>query len=157
METSGIQERPLDDGELEELRQLSEDGIEYICGLVDNLPTNLNAEILVRGIRSAVDAMREGRAGSAYEDLEQVAYAFGSLWGDQVKNELHWDWIYLDCGLEGYAIASPDRSIVNFPHHYIYRIISDPTQDNSIALLFNMLRAGRLPNAVVPRSYTIFH
>jgi hypothetical protein len=77
-----------------------------------------------------------------------MAVFLGTVWGQMVCKELGWEW----CALtrqgsdEFLAIASPDRAYAMSPVGYLGQQIS-PQAENTVALLFNMLRAGKLPPA----------
>ena len=145
-----MNERLPNQDELQDLEQLVYDGIECLGSVVD-LPSDLDdSAAVVRAIRQGVDRVRQGaKLPSAYEDLEQAAYALGTLWGDELRRAFKWEWVYLqtDGGFEGWAVVSPNRSHVCFPHHFIFGKLANPESDNTIALVFNMIGAGRVPSS----------
>jgi hypothetical protein len=134
-------ERRLDEEEQEELVFLLQGALELIPLVEDiNVP-----EQVVRSIRQFIDETR--KKGYSPEKLEEISFQVGALWGDQLHRELDWPWVHLayEDGFDGYAIVSPDRSLVCFPMHLVYKMLVDPQQENVAALLFNMLRSGDMP------------
>jgi hypothetical protein len=150
-----MNERPPDRDELQDLEQLVHEGIECLGFIVD-LPSDLDdSAAVVRAIRQFADEVHQGTPlPRGYRDLEQVAYALGMLWGDELRQAFEWEWVYLqtDDGFEGWAVVSPDRSYACFAHHFIFGKLAKPESDNTIALLFNMIAAGRVPSSS-PGSY----
>lgn len=145
-----MKERFPSQDELQDMEQLVHDGIECLGFMVD-LPANLDdSAAVVRAIRQCVDEVRQGvPLPAAYEDLEQAAYALGTLWGDEIRRACGWEWVYLQTGegFEGWTVASPNRSHVCFPHHFVFGKLQDAQSDNTVALLFNMIVAGRVPSS----------
>ncbi len=149
-----MNERIPDQDELNDLGQLSNDGIECLTALVD-LPADRDSAAVVRAVRQFVDEVRQGTPlPSGHRDLEQVAYKLGTLWGDQLCHAAEWEWVHLqeDDGIEGWAVASPDRSHACFAHHFLFGKLAEPENDNTVALLFNMISEGRVPPSS-PGSY----
>jgi hypothetical protein len=145
-----MNERPPNQDELRDLEQLVQEGIECL-GFIVALPSNLDdSAAVVRAVRQFVDEVRQGTPlPRAYRDLEQAAYALGTLWGDELRRAFKWEWVYLqaDNGFEGWTIVSPNRSHACFPHRFIFGKLAKPESDNTIALLFNMIKAGRVPSS----------
>jgi hypothetical protein len=150
-----LAERSLTKDEREELDMLWQRGVECI-GFVVYLPRDLSDSSLVVGkIREFVDGYREGqRPGGDYGDVQTVAYAVGSLWGEEVCEALGWEWIQVtdESGSERLVVVSPDRAYLCDPHLAIFRLLAKPEIDNTVALVFNMLRAGKAPSSK-PGSY----
>jgi hypothetical protein len=137
-----MKERLPNQDESQDLEQLVHDGIECLGFMVD-LPANLDdSATVVRAIRQCMDKVRQRvPLPATYGDLEQAAYALGTLWGDEIRRACGWEWVYLQTGegFEGWAVASPNRSHVCFPHHFVFGKLQDVQSDNTVALLFNMI------------------
>jgi hypothetical protein len=141
-------ERPLDEEEREENHALCSEGIELIELPEDRSKPNW----IVREIRAYVDVVRSLEEPPA--DLEQQAYALGSLYGEELCS-IGWQWVrltYPGQSQSHYAVVSPNRANVLFPHHYLFRLLTERGSDNTVALSFNMIAAGSTPGA--PGSYT---
>lgn len=144
-------ERSLDREERSELDHLIEEGAQQITEDRRSSP-----QIIIRRIREFIDEQRE----STLDDdvREDLSYCLGALWGEQLCRELGWDWValkYTDTSNEYTAVVSPDRSFVYFPMNWVYELITEPDKENTLGLVFNMLRAKRdLPNPT-PGSYQI--
>ena len=96
------------------------------------------------------DSIEQLRASGQEEDrLKDRAFWLAIAWGESVVRSLGWQWVILeDCrGASSVAVASPDRSIAVVPVQFIERIATDPKADPSSQLLFNMIRAGKVPKA----------
>lgn len=134
--------------ELQDLEQWIQKGIECLGCVVDLPPDLDDSAAVVRAIRQCVDQIHQGVAlPSTYRDPKDAAYALGTLWGDELHRACQWEWAYLQTGsgFEGWAVVSSDRSHACFPHHFIFGKLTHPESDNTIALLFNMIKAGRVP------------
>ena len=102
--------------------------------------------------------MREG------VDLESLAVGYGTLWGDQICNQLSWTWVKLHDDVndaDAVAIVSPDKAYCCPCHQYMYATIGQSIEassdrKNTIGLLYNMIMAGNLPPAE-PGSYAILN
>lgn len=104
---------------------------------------------------SAVAARIETRRPLAGDELTDEALALGCFWGDQLRRSLGWSWVILASESdELHALVSPDRRFAVLPMQYIHGILRDRETDNTVSLLFDMLLAGRLPEAE-PGSYHI--
>jgi hypothetical protein len=79
--------------------------------------------------------------------LDDMGQALGTLWGESVCRELGWEWAEIVRGeqLVGVGIVSPTRSLVICPVPYIRRLLADRTSDPTSLLLYNMLKAGSIP------------
>ena len=89
------------------------------------------------------------------EKRETLAIALGSLWGELARGAYTWRWGFiLEDGVEKHAVVSPDASAYVLPFDFIYEFYEDPTIENTIELLFNMLLdpIKKLPS-VVPGAY----
>jgi hypothetical protein len=94
------------------------------------------------------------------QELRLISIELGILWAYQVnvakKAKERWVWflISFDGSPEQLAFAPRDCSYVILPGSWIYEMITHPTSDNTIVLLYNMLLANNLPDAE-PKSYTL--
>jgi hypothetical protein len=143
-------ERALTAEEQEELTSLIQDGLEKL----EPAPEDINdPDQIVRSIHRFVTQVK--RQTQPVGKLEAVGFAVGALWGDQLCRTLDWQWVHLSYqnGFEGYAVVSPERRYVNFPMHFVFDILVKPERDNTVALLFNMLQAGKRP----PASANVYH
>lgn len=89
-------------------------------------------------------------------DPEDVPFSLGSLWAEQLIRQFGWTWIkvtFLDRkNSVAHAVASPDRSLVIYPIHFLIGCFRDPGVDATILLSFNMLLGGRV-DPLTPNSY----
>ena len=70
----------------------------------------------------------------------------GAVWGVQIVEALGWKWACLRQGEEeGYAVVSEDRAYAAFPNRFVKWLLDDPSQDNTVMLMFNMMKSGQLP------------
>ena len=153
-----IEERIVEGDEMEELRDLMQSGFECLCALVEEpRDPDDNAEVMT-ALQAAVDAFRAGKdPGDDYRDPEAAAFTMGTLWGDLACDSLHWQWVHLTLPApdekDGYAVASPDRAWVIFPHAMFHRLLADKSADNTVAITFDRIKAGELP-AAAPGAYS---
>jgi hypothetical protein len=132
-------ERLLNDDERDEMEALIIEGLEQL-----RIDRQATPESIVSAIRTLIDDQREQVFGD--EEREGLSYTMGSLWGEQICRELGWEWVvltYADTGDEGTAIVSSDRAFVYFPMHWIYELLTNPERENTLGLVFNMLRLKR--------------
>jgi hypothetical protein len=140
-------ERLLNDEEIDELRELCGDASRRI-----NVAQADDPEDIVKKIMQYVDQERPLET----DTLDDRALDFGCLWAQQVLRVASWTWAELQKsdGSASYGIVSPDRAIVIFPVSYIRELLADEGQDNTILLLFNMLRSGNVPGCE-PGAYQV--
>jgi hypothetical protein len=78
---------------------------------------------------------------------DDVPFALGSLWGEQMIRQFGWQWVkvaFLDRkNLVAHAVVSHDRSLVIYPFHFLMGCLSDSNVDATIMLSFNMLLANK--------------
>jgi hypothetical protein len=150
-----LTEQSLKRDDREEIDTLWQNGVECI-GFVVDLPRDLSDNSLVVGkIREFIDRYREGQQpGGDYADVETIAHAVGTLWGDAVRRALGWEWVRVidQSGSERLVLVSPERTYLCDPHLAIYKLLTKPEMDNTAALVFNMLRMGKAPSSK-PGSY----
>lgn len=79
-------------------------------------------------------------------DPIEVALSLGIVWGNQVAHVLGWQWTcLLQSGQEYFAVVSPERAYAVFPMYWMRQFLEDATKENTVILLFNLLKAGKLP------------
>ena len=112
-------------------------------------------EQVVRQIRDDVELLRRDFPTLKPNVRHNAVVSLGMLWGEMLCKEAGWEW----CGLsrdggEGFlALVSHDRAYVVSPNDFITgQLTPHPGADNTVLLLFNMIRAGTLPRAK-PGSY----
>jgi hypothetical protein len=114
------------------------------------------ADLVIRALRNYIDIRRaEGPVDDA-ED-EDVGYCLGYLYAQALVTRLGWELVFLktDFMAEGeVAVVSPDRRHAAYPAMFVYRLLRQPTRDNTVALTVNMLAAGNWP-PVAERAYSI--
>lgn len=82
------------------------------------------------------------------EALDDAAAELGALWGEAACTDLGWHWAVLTDGVdESEGVVAPEGSLVVIPALSIGEILEDPERANTIALLFQMIRAGNTPDA----------
>lgn len=80
------------------------------------------------------------------DSIIETALAIGCLWGQTVCNRLKWQWAYVTIeGNDIFGIVSPKREYVIFPMVYIKNLLKSPEVDQTSLLIYNMLKAGKLP------------
>ena len=105
--------------------------------------------LLVMGVSAVVDAVRSGEVLPEGVDLGSLATGLGVLFGEELCRVVQWEWRYLvfDDGFEGLAVARSDGSLAVLPIHYLYGLLSEPEMDNTVGILFGMIRNGDTPEA----------
>lgn len=112
--------------------------------------------LTIRMLRNYVDLRRQQASGKPIED-EELAFNLGYLYGDAIAKSLEWELVFLKTTyMEDGEVAavSPDREYAAYPAPFIYRLLMEPSRDNTIALSINMLRENRMP-AAPAKSYTV--
>lgn len=80
------------------------------------------------------------------DKLVDLSIALGCLWADAVVRQLGWEWAFITKGrIQVYAIVSPDRAFTIFPMVYVRKLVGDPNTNQNSLLLYNLLKAGKLP------------
>ena len=143
-------ERTLNQDEESELEQYLLMALEWVP-LPDEV-TDIDAHdpaLLVMGVSTMVDAIRSGEPLPEGVDLGVLATGLGVLLGEELCRVVQWQWRYLvfDDGFEGLVVARPDNSLAVLPIHYLYGLLSESKLDNTVGLLFGMIRNGDTPAA----------
>lgn len=110
------------------------------AGVTDASP----AEEVVRSIEWALERAPASRSEDEVADL---AYELGVLWGDQVVRAAGWQWaeVVWDDG-SAPAIVSPNRTHACFPARFLADAI-EGTRAGLVTRVFARIRAGDLPAA----------
>jgi hypothetical protein len=74
------------------------------------------------------------------------AMALGAAWGEATRRALGWEWIWLD-DVETLGVAPSDRRYLVMPLHFLMTNVTGEVDQRNTLLLFNMLKAGSLPEA----------
>jgi hypothetical protein len=156
----GLKDRYPTEAEQEQITALVRKGIECL-GLVVDLPKDLDdCTEVVRTIRAFLDEVRGGGGlPELYRDTPGFACAaVGALWGDLVRRSFGWEWVYFDdsWGFDTWGVVSPDRAYICFPHLVLAHKLAQPESDNTMMLLFKMIRDGDLPRSS-PGRYMQLH
>jgi hypothetical protein len=110
----------------------------------------------LEAILAAVDREMSKRKRPPQSEAEDLALDLGCLWAQTVCDIAGWQWCELKYPERPvtYAIVNPDRSRAIVPMAYMARQINQrgPTADNTTLLLFNTLKANKLP-PTRPKSY----
>ena len=70
----------------------------------------------------------------------------GAAWGEQLVRAFGWQWQYAVRESEfERAVTPPDQRVVVFPSNYLGRMLKPPYDDVTLALMFNMVEAQKLP------------
>ncbi len=150
MSVAILGETPLDSDHKDQLHHLMQEGVECLSALAE-LPDDVkDAAAVVQAIKAGVDAYRAGgKFPAEYEAPGVAAYGIGTLFAGAVQRASDWEWIRLRLGdgTETSALASPDRAHLILPHHYFYRMLGDSKTDNTVSLLFEMIRDKNLPKS----------
>jgi hypothetical protein len=150
-------ETPLEDDVLEQLEDAREMGRANL-GLDRYGP---DASALVSALDRFVDRWQQEEVaptgelyGDEKPDIDDVALAVGINWGDQIVRELGWEWTSLsESGQPGlFCVVSPDRAYVIYPLHFVKQLLTDPEEDNTLLLIFNMACEAQLPPSA-PNTY----
>ena len=109
---------------------------------------------LIANLDHCVDEWQAGRRPDpARSDEIDSALSLGAVWAEQMIRQFAWEWVVvIDGDQELYAVATPNRSLVIYPSHFIKACLENPTMDCTVALAFNMLSGGKDPG-IPPRSY----
>jgi hypothetical protein len=153
-QTSKGRDRPLTADELDELRSAIESAQRYLGLSLGGKTSDEVQEAINRAILDVCD----GAKHPSEEEHQSLAIGLGCLWGRTVCDTVGWDWCVatLD-GHEFLVIAPVDRAVCVAPIEYILQQLEKrpnlhPSDSNTSLLLYNMLKAGMLPEST-PWSY----
>ena len=103
--------------------------------------------LLILGIGTLVDAVRSGLPLPEGMNIEDLSTSLGVLYGEELCRCVGWSWVYLvfDDGFEGLGVADAQGGLAILPIHYIFGLLTQSEVDNSIGMLFQMIRDGQTP------------
>jgi hypothetical protein len=135
-----FKERPLDESAQEEVRVLTNAGAALVKADPEQDPLSV-----VKRIATYVAAVRP----LAGEELIDRALELGCLWAHQIVSVAGWIWAELHSADKTvqYAIVSSDRSVAILPGLKFRLLLEDAERPDNSVLLFDMVRAGNLPEA----------
>lgn len=91
------------------------------------------------------------------EDADLARLVLGSLWGEQLVKQFHWEWAQATFHDHGdstaFGVFSPDRSLAVYPLEFMLGCLQNPDVDVTVMLSFNMLSEGKIPK-MKAKSYT---
>jgi len=101
---------------------------------------------VVTKIMNYIEELLQGEHNS--EAIENYAIQLGALWGRMVINELNWTYKTIDFGngQKSFYLVSPEEYFCCNPLYFINKILTekniglDGNNDNTVLLLFNMMR-----------------
>jgi hypothetical protein len=80
------------------------------------------------------------------ESAGDLANSLGILWGTQLVERFHWEWMELDdASKKTTGVASPDRSLVVYPQAHIRRYLAGEDGESAILASFRSISSERLP------------
>lgn len=133
----------------DELRSDMEHLLKQGFGLIERSPEGAPEEI-VEAVHERISLVQQGKQKVGPKQRAALACVFG----EQLVRAVRWQWARVDYGSSKPAgLISPDRARAHFPLALITRLARKGRSENTIALLFNMLREGVVPEAE-PWSYT---
>ncbi|MEZ4221832.1 MAG: hypothetical protein R3B13_12945 [Polyangiaceae bacterium] len=106
----------------------------------------------IRRVHAEIDRyLAEGTIRAPW-DLDDYAAGLAAFWGQCLVAATNWELVLIDvAGETTVAVVSPDRAHAVFPFTYLPEIL-ERQKGNTSALLFNMIKAGQLPESV-PHAY----
>jgi hypothetical protein len=105
-------------------------------------------EEVVDRLFAAVARIQAGGEKLTAKTRATAAMELGCAWGEQLRRTLSWQWGYVHFeGGKGIALVSPDRTHCHFPLAMLQKHLAPKQQGNTLALLFNMATAAKLPAA----------
>jgi hypothetical protein len=109
-------------------------------------------EAIVEAVDAFVFAWQCGtRPSKNAFDPDDVPFAIGSLWGQQIVRKFGWHWKSVTFHEHGNTSApgvlSPDRALAIYPIHFVLGCLKDSNVDTTIMLSYNMLVAGQMNGA----------
>ena len=134
--------RPLDQNEEEDLIANVLRGWDHL-----KLPDNASTSEALKVLKKEIHRLRPGFAFLKPNVRHNISVALGSVWGHLLTKETSWEWCGLSLdGAEFLAVVSPDRACAISPVGFIQQQLAGDS-DDTVILLFNMIRGGNLPNA----------
>lgn len=132
-----VTERPLNQSERQAIHDAVRDGNRLVGASADESPET---------IVDAIDRLLA--TNPSHADLDDLAITLGSLFGEQLRRDLGWEWVYLRARLnataagEAFAIVSRDRSLAVLPMITMRKSLDPGASERGVGLLFRMLKGG---------------
>jgi len=148
MNVNNITEEPLAADVRDELRQYESAALSALkLGSV-----RADEDVVVEAINKFADSLL---ASDAEVDTE-LATQLAVLWGHQICRRLGWEWVKLTVqGDMWYGIVSRRREYAIFPLIYMREVLAERSKDNTILLIYNMLKAGKFSPAEAGDYYVL--
>jgi hypothetical protein len=92
--------------------------------------------------------LRDGSYPLCGDEEIEVAWAIGSVLGDQFVERLGWSWSLIGGGDEArYGVVSRNAALALYPSFLVQECLQEPTRDFTAYLIFNMVVAGRFDDS----------
>jgi hypothetical protein len=99
------------------------------------------------GVAKAIDVTISRSHRNRQPLPDDVTAALGALWGKAVAQTTGWTWAHVVRGEAKYVcLVSKDRAYACAPLNFIKAQV-DPKRETTALLLFNMIKAGKLPDS----------
>jgi hypothetical protein len=135
-----VAERPLKASEKKDVELSIARGYEAL-----KLKPKTPADKTQSAIRKYIDSVALGKRKLSSRQATDAAVNVGCLWGQTICDAAGWEWCFVK-GL--FVVASKDRAHMVAPMHFVQEQLKKRApQENTSALLFNMIKARRLPRA----------
>lgn len=142
----GISEQPVPAEILQNIKNCAGDA-DRLVGIT--VAQSTPADIMEAINRYVADWQRGKRPPAGVTDPDDSQYTLGALWGEQLVAQFGWQWVNVTFHEHGdsqaFGVATPDRSLVVYPFHFLLGCLRDPGVPVTISLSFNMLAAGSIP------------
>ncbi|MHC5309157.1 hypothetical protein ACYSNM_03600 [Myroides sp. LJL116] len=123
--------RIINDNENKEICTLSLEALKIL-----DAESNVSSLEVLKRMKKIVEEQRKENTF----DIEDLAYKFGSLFGDLIKKEYGWTWYEVEYESDSfYSIVSPKEKVCCLCHSYFYSILTNE-HSNNFVLLFNMIK-----------------
>ena len=149
-----LQEKPLTLRQTEEIGLYAAQGPSD-CGFDSDLLDALDPDTIVEAVGDFIDRWQKHHRHPHHPvptyapgTLDDVAMRLACLWGIQVAEVLAWEWVQLGNQDDFYvALVSLDRAYGIYVLEWVGHFLEDKNKDNTIILVFNCLKAGKLPSS----------
>lgn len=131
----------------------AEDGVKAVGVKSSQEPPDL----IVAAVDQYVFDWQQGKLPKAKKiDAEDAPFALGTLWGQQLVRAFGWHWAMITfhehSDSEAPGVIAPDRSLAVYPIHFVQGCLANRGVDVTIALAYNMLKAGKV-KGLPPNKY----
>ncbi|MGB7746917.1 MAG: hypothetical protein WBN75_06480 [Verrucomicrobiia bacterium] len=100
------------------------------------------------GVVEAISKFADSLLASDAEIDNEVVTQLGVLWGHQICCRLGWEWVELTIQDDmWYGIVSRRREYAIFPLILMREVLAERSKENTILLIYNMLKAGKFSPA----------